>query len=166
MAKAAAGMKGGCVFCEVYTERRGIIAETEHFFSQLDKFPVSPGHAEVIPKRHVDRLLDLSASEWSDLMKALRTTEKSIEGADLQAIYSEFVLHPINGRSKEFCTKMLSHVGIGKRPEGYNYGINDSPAAGRTVEHLHVHVIPRYSGDVPNPRGGIRHMFPGMGDYR
>lgn len=45
-------------------------------------------------------------------------------------------------------------------PDGYTIGINDGPAAGRTVPHLHVHIIPRKFGDVPDPRGGIRRMFP------
>ncbi len=51
------------------------------------------------------------------------------------------------------------------RPDGYNVGVNDGLAAGQTVMHLHVHLIPRYRGDVPNPRGGVRHCIPGHGDY-
>jgi diadenosine tetraphosphate (Ap4A) HIT family hydrolase len=46
------------------------------------------------------------------------------------------------------------------RPQGYNIGINVGAAAGQTVFHLHVHVIPRYEGDVPDPRGGVRHVIP------
>ena len=42
------------------------------------------------------------------------------------------------------------------RPDGYNIGINDGAAAGQTVMHVHMHVIPRYRGDRPDPRGGIR----------
>jgi len=41
-------------------------------------------------------------------------------------------------------------------PDGYNIGINDGPAAGQTVPHLHMHLIPRFAGDVPDPRGGVR----------
>ncbi|HPM62184.1 MAG TPA: HIT family protein [Methanoregulaceae archaeon] len=41
-------------------------------------------------------------------------------------------------------------------PDGYNIGVNIGEAAGQTVMHLHVHVISRYTGDVPDPRGGIR----------
>ena len=44
----------------------------------------------------------------------------------------------------------------GLKPDGFNIGVNDGLAAGQTVEHAHVHVIPRYIGDVPDPRGGIR----------
>lgn len=50
-------------------------------------------------------------------------------------------------------------------PQGYNVGFNDRAAAGQTVDHLHIHVIPRYDGDVPDPRGGIRHVIPGKGNY-
>ncbi|ERK44550.1 HIT family protein [Levilactobacillus brevis] len=45
-------------------------------------------------------------------------------------------------------------------PAGYNIGINSGAAAGQTVMHAHIHVIPRYIGDVRDPRGGIRKMLP------
>ncbi len=51
------------------------------------------------------------------------------------------------------------------RPDGYNIGINVGSAAGQTVFHVHVHLIPRYVHDVPQPRGGVRHVIPGKGDY-
>ena len=51
------------------------------------------------------------------------------------------------------------------QPDGYNVGFNAGAAAGQTVEHLHLHVIPRYAGDVADPRGGIRHVIPGKGNY-
>jgi len=50
-------------------------------------------------------------------------------------------------------------------PDGYNIGVNDGKAAGRTQDHLHIHLIPRYIGDVENPRGGIRHIIPSRADY-
>jgi len=50
-------------------------------------------------------------------------------------------------------------------PDGYNIGINDGAAAGQTVWHLHVHLIPRYRGDAPDPRGGIRKIFPERAKY-
>lgn len=49
------------------------------------------------------------------------------------------------------------------RPDGYNVGFNAGESAGQTVFHLHVHVIPRYRGDVADPRGGVRHVIPGRG---
>jgi diadenosine tetraphosphate (Ap4A) HIT family hydrolase len=46
------------------------------------------------------------------------------------------------------------------RPDGFNIGTNCGEPAGQTVMHAHLHVIPRYTGDVPNPRGGVRHVIP------
>ncbi len=51
------------------------------------------------------------------------------------------------------------------RPGGYNVGINIGADAGQTVIHVHVHLIPRFSGDVPDPRGGVRNVIPGNGAY-
>jgi len=45
-------------------------------------------------------------------------------------------------------------------PDGYNVGVNVGKTAGQTVMHLHVHVIPRYAGDVDDPRGGVRGAIP------
>jgi len=50
-------------------------------------------------------------------------------------------------------------------PAGYNIGINDGPAAGQTVGHLHIHLIPRYLGDRADPRGGVRWIIPERADY-
>jgi diadenosine tetraphosphate (Ap4A) HIT family hydrolase len=50
-------------------------------------------------------------------------------------------------------------------PQGMNVGVNCGEVAGQTIFHAHVHIIPRYTGDVPNPRGGIRNIIPGKGDY-
>ena len=52
------------------------------------------------------------------------------------------------------------------RPDGYNVGFNAGEAAGQTVMHLHVHVIPRFKGDMPDPRGGVRHVIPWKGNYK
>ena len=51
------------------------------------------------------------------------------------------------------------------RPDGYNIGINDGPAAGQTVPHLHIHLIPRFEGDQADPRGGVRWVIPENADY-
>jgi diadenosine tetraphosphate (Ap4A) HIT family hydrolase len=50
-------------------------------------------------------------------------------------------------------------------PDGWNIGINDGPAAGQTVPHLHIHLIPRYTGDSADPRGGVRWVIPGKANY-
>ena len=51
------------------------------------------------------------------------------------------------------------------KPDGYNIGINDGPTAGQTVPHLHLHLIPRYKGDLEDPRGGVRWIIPGKAKY-
>ena len=49
--------------------------------------------------------------------------------------------------------------------EAFNVGINDGEAAGQTIPHCHIHLIPRRKGDVREPRGGVRHTIPGRGNY-
>ncbi len=50
-------------------------------------------------------------------------------------------------------------------PDGYNVGFNAGEASGQTIPHLHVHVIPRFNGDMDDPRGGVRHVIPERGNY-
>jgi diadenosine tetraphosphate (Ap4A) HIT family hydrolase len=52
-----------------------------------------------------------------------------------------------------------------RRPDGYNIGINAGVAAGQTIEHAHLHLIPRYAGDVDDPRGGVRWVLPQRAAY-
>jgi diadenosine tetraphosphate (Ap4A) HIT family hydrolase len=94
-----------------------------------DAFPVSKGHALVVPRRHAASWPELSPDEKFAL----------ITGVD--AVRAE-----IDARH---------------RPHGYNIGCNDGVAAGQTVMHVHLHVIPRYHGDVQDPRGGIRWVLGG-----
>lgn len=56
-------------------------------------------------------------------------------------------------------------IGKDYKPIGYNIGMNCGASAGQTVFHFHCHVIPRYEGDVENPRGGVRHSIQGKGYY-
>ncbi|VAW54686.1 hypothetical protein MNBD_GAMMA05-1288 [hydrothermal vent metagenome] len=53
----------------------------------------------------------------------------------------------------------------GYTPDGYNIGSNNDLAAGQSVFHLHIHVIPRYVGDVEQPKGGIRQVIPKKASY-
>lgn len=69
-------------------------------------------------------------------------------------------------------SSLLELLGVAKMaaesefaPAGYNIGINDGSAAGQTVPHLHIHLIPRYVGDMPDPRGGVRWVIPSKADY-
>lgn len=49
--------------------------------------------------------------------------------------------------------------------DGLNIGVNSGPAAGQTIDHLHVHIVPRYEGDTADPRGGVRWVIPERADY-
>ena len=71
---------------------------------------------------------------------------------EIKAIYS--LMHEVK--------EMLD---IQYEPAGYNAGINIGYYAGQTIMHLHVHLIPRYKGDVENPRGGIRHLKKALVEY-
>ena len=51
------------------------------------------------------------------------------------------------------------------KPDGFNVGVNCGEAAGQSVWHAHIHVIPRYKGDTPFPKGGVRHVIPLKGSY-
>lgn len=56
-------------------------------------------------------------------------------------------------------------IEVERTPDGYNVGINVGEAAGQTIAHAHLHVIPRFRGDVPDPRGGVRWVIPARAAY-
>jgi diadenosine tetraphosphate (Ap4A) HIT family hydrolase len=66
---------------------------------------------------------------------------------------------------KDMIIKTKELIDKEHHPDGYNIGVNEGEAAGQTVFHLHLHVIPRYKGDVDDPVGGIRTIIPGKGNY-
>ena len=76
---------------------------------------------------------------------------------ELQAIEKAAVLQALDEAKKSLDREFS--------PDGYNIGINDGEAAGQTVMHLHVHLIPRYKGDTKDPRGGVRWIFPEKAKY-
>lgn len=62
-------------------------------------------------------------------------------------------------------TEMQQYLFREFSPDGFNIGVNSGVAAGQTVNHMHIHIIPRYIGDHPNPRGGIRAVIPSRTTY-
>jgi diadenosine tetraphosphate (Ap4A) HIT family hydrolase len=155
-------METDCLFCRLKSEW---VFENDSFYSVFDAHPVSPGHVLVIPKAHVVSVFDLDPEQWNALNGALKETVRIIDDSDFKAVYGRMALERYTEKSVLFCEKMLSHVGIGKKPEGFNIGINEGRASGRTIDHLHIQIIPRYTGDVAHPVGGIRTILPGLGDY-
>ncbi len=81
-------------------------------------------------------------------------------------VSSFFVLNEME-RSEIMTLLDVSKATLDKQfsPDGYNVGINDGQAAGQTVMHLHVHLIPRFNGDQEDPRGGVRWIFPDKAVY-
>src|SRR4029078_4520806 len=91
------------------------VASTDLAFALRDRFPVSPGHTLVIPRRVVATWFDATPEERTALFELSDLVRKQID--------------------KEL------------PPDGYNIGINSGEAAGQTVMHLHIHIIPRFRGD-------------------
>ena len=72
-----------------------------------------------------------------------------------------FALEPDEQRALwSLAVEVRSRLERQHQPAGYNVGVNVGEAGGQTVSHVHLHVIPRYEGDVEDPRGGVRHVIP------
>ena len=104
-------------------------------FVIFDGFPVSPGHVLVTTRRVVENWFDATDAEQSAMMELVKQS------------------------------KRLLDIRLDPKPDGYNVGFNSGGAAGQTVPHVHIHVIPRYHGDMPDPRGGVRHVIPEKANY-
>jgi ATP adenylyltransferase len=155
-------MADKCVFCEKKSEW---IYDNESFYAIFDVHPISPGHALIIPKRHVVSIMDLSRLEWNSLKEAIEGTVKAIRSTDFHRLYESMIVFRVTDKSVYFCKKMLKHPALSKIPEGYNIGVNDGEAAGRTINHLHIQIIPRYRGDTKDI-GGIRSVIPALANYK
>jgi ATP adenylyltransferase len=114
-----------CLFCR---PQREVIARNDVAIAVYDTYPVSPGHALVLPLRHATTIWDLEPAEYDACFRLVR---------EIQPILAA-----------RFA------------PDGFNVGANCGEAAGQSVWHAHIHVIPRFKGDTPNPRGGVRHVIP------
>ena len=123
-------MSSDCFFCR----KADLIHEGELTFISQDKYPVSPGHALIAPKRHVPNYFDCTKHEIIELWDSVNLAKQMIE---------------------------KNH-----EPDSYNIGINVSKVAGQSVPHTHIHLIPRYEGDVVDPRGGVRSVIPERRTYK
>ncbi|MGB9744173.1 MAG: HIT family protein [Desulfurella sp.] len=153
-----------CLFCKIYEQKSDVLFENDKFFVILDKFPVNPGHMLIIPIKHIESIEDLSDNDFFYLKKAISKSKEFIEKNDLKDLYEN--LSPINEKSLDFIENALKSSYISKKPDGYNFGLNEGQAAGQTISHLHFHLIPRYFNDVPNPTGGIRYVIYDKANYK
>ncbi|MDG1097161.1 MAG: HIT family protein [Methylophilaceae bacterium] len=75
----------------------------------------------------------------------------------------------LSEKEKSACFELVDlvkqQIDILYKPDGYNVGININEVAGQTIWHAHIHLIPRYSNDVPNPKGGVRGVIPNKQSY-
>jgi len=159
-------MENTCHFCSIAHVPAEHIWENDFFFAMLDGFPVAPGHTLIIPRRHVFGLRDLSSQEWENFRPSLKEVMALLEKIDLKEKYEVFIEKAINPTQVWFCQRALEHPRMNTQPDGFNHGVNEGPTAGQTVFHLHWHIIPRFEGDVADPRGGIRYVLPEMANYK
>ena len=71
----------------------------------------------------------------------------------------------VRNACRELVERLRQYLLDRHHPSGINVGFNCGRSAGQTIYHAHIHVIPRYDGDTPNPRGGVRNCIPGKGVY-
>lgn len=110
---------------------------------------------------------------WSDELVAAIPDLYPVSAGHTLFVPRRHVATWFDASPEEQRTIMLAVEAIKRRldasarpPDGYNVGFNAGVAAGQTVMHLHVHLIPRYRGDMDDPAGGVRHVIPSKGDYR
>ncbi|AHE98013.1 HIT family protein [Thioalkalivibrio paradoxus] len=156
-----------CYFCRVSAGLADpFIFENRSFIGIFDTNPVNPGHALVIPRRHVASLFELDATEQADYFDAIHGVRQVIESTDLTDLYQHMLTREDQReRPKDHIQAVLKLPFLGKRPDAYTVGNNDGRAAGRSIDHLHIILIPRYQGDVEDPRGGIRNIIPDRAKY-
>jgi histidine triad (HIT) family protein len=157
-----------CYFCAVSRgEADPFIFENRSFIGVFDTNPVNPGHALVIPRRHVVSLFELDAAEQADYFDAIRGVKAVIETTDMLDLYQNMLQRDyLQGRPMNHIETVLGLPFLSAQPDAYTIGNNDGRAAGRSIDHLHVIVLPRYQGDVENPRGGIRNVIPDRANYQ
>jgi diadenosine tetraphosphate (Ap4A) HIT family hydrolase len=157
-----------CYFCKVARgEADPFVFENRSFVGIFDTNPVNPGHALVIPKRHVVSIFALNEQERSDYFDALCGVKGVIETTDFTELYPRMMAREdLAGRPMDQVEAVLELPFLGDKPDAYTVGNNDGREAGRSIDHVHVIVLPRYRGDVEDPRGGIRNVIPGRAHYQ
>ncbi len=140
------------------------------------------GHCEIYEYRHFNQLQHSTDCPFCapDPSRELIT-----ESATVYAMLDKYPVSPghtlvipklhmsdyfdLPERAKAACWAVVDRVKmlLSQRfhPDGFNVGINVGQSAGQTVPHVHIHLIPRYHGDVQNPRGGVRGVIPDKADY-
>ena len=153
-------MSEQCLFCDEQTNGEDTFIESELWRARWDQYPATPGHAEVVPKRHVQYLDELTAEELSSMMAFVREVMGTIRTTNLVGLY-ESLLRAATDNNRSLQQRALANANQrANPPDAFNIGINDGPAAGQSVHHLHMHLMPRWFSDVENPRGGVRNLFP------
>ncbi|AGA32789.1 Bis(5'-nucleosyl)-tetraphosphatase (asymmetrical) [Thioalkalivibrio nitratireducens DSM 14787] len=157
-----------CYFCRVSAGLTDpFIYENRSFVGIFDTNPVNPGHALVIPRRHVVSLFELNETEQSDYFDAIHGVRQAIETTDRHDLYRNMQNRDyLRERPKDHIETVLKSPFLNQRPDAYTIGNNDGRAAGRSIDHLHIILIPRYTGDVEDPRGGIRNIIPDRAKYQ
>jgi histidine triad (HIT) family protein len=156
-----------CYFCRVSAGLADpFIFENRSFVGIFDTNPVNPGHALIIPRRHVVSLFELDDTEQSDYFGAIHGVRNVIETIDMNDLYRNMLNRDdLRERPKDHIESVLKLPFLGNRPDAYTVGNNDGRAAGRSIDHLHILLLPRFGGDVEDPRGGIRNIIPDRAKY-
>jgi len=156
-----------CYFCRVSGgEADPFIFENRSFVGIFDTHPVNPGHTLIVPRRHVVSLFDLIETEQADYFDAVRGVKSAIEATNLKDLYLNMLgRDDLKDRTKEHIETVLTLDFLGNKPDAYTVGNNDGREAGRSIDHLHIILLPRYRGDVEDPKGGIRNVIPSRANY-
>ena len=136
-----------CIFCDKIKELPSNL-KTSYWAIIEDKYPVNKGHLLIVPKRHIATADELTANEWYELQSVLATAKKLINDEEIQ---------------KDIFGKIITTEDT--YTDGFIIVINEVVAVGHTVNHLHIHVIPRYFGDTQDPTGGVRGVIPDKQHY-
>jgi len=160
--------ENNCYFCKVTSGQADpFIFENRSFISIFDTSPVNPGHALIIPKRHTASIFNLNEMEEADYFSAIKGVKRVIEKTDMIDLYQNMInMVSEQGRPKDLIEAILHLPFITNKPDAYTIGNNDGREAGRSIDHLHVILLPRYKGDVENPKGGIRNIIPSRANYQ